>query len=228
MGMSFSRRRRFASPAVTVILAALAACAALTGCGGSSSGGSGASGSGSSGNGTRVITDMTGRKVTIPAHVTRIASDYPAMAQVVYMLGAGRELVGVNQETAPAGSMFATVDPAMAKVPTPFSADTTHVNIESLIAAGTQLVLIAPGQTAMMATLAHAGIPAVVIAAFTGPSNLGRASRWSGTSSAVPRRPRRRPTPASTTASWPRPLPPPAPSRRASGPRSTTTRAARR
>lgn len=148
--------------------ALLAACGLAAGCGG---GGGGTGGSGSKA-ATRTITDMAGRKVTIPANVTRVASDYPAVAQIVFMLGAGPELVGDNADTAPAGSLFATVDPAMAKVPSPFSADTSHVNVEQLAGARPQLVFLSPGAETIIPQLQKLGIPAVVISAFSGPASL--------------------------------------------------------
>jgi iron complex transport system substrate-binding protein len=150
--------------------ALLVGCSLAAGCG---SGGGGTSGSGNNGaSATRTITDMAGRKVTIPAHVTRVASDYPAVAQIVFMLGAGSELVGDNEGTAPAGSLFATVDPAMAKVPSPFSADTSHVNVEQLAGARPQLVFLSPGAATIIPQLQKLGIPAVVISAFAGPPSL--------------------------------------------------------
>ncbi|MBO0819916.1 MAG: ABC transporter substrate-binding protein [Nocardiopsaceae bacterium] len=115
---------------------------------------------------------MAGRKVALPAQVTRVASDYPAVAQIVFMLGAGGKLVGDNADTAPAGSLFATVDPAMRGVPSPFSADTSHVNVEQLAAARPQLVFLSPGASVIIPQLRKLGIPAVVISAFSGPSSL--------------------------------------------------------
>jgi iron complex transport system substrate-binding protein len=115
---------------------------------------------------------MAGRKVTIPAQVTRVAADYPAVPAIVYMLGAGGKLVADNAQTAPAGSMFATVDPAMAGVSSPFSAAVTNVNIEQLLAARPQLVFLPPGNDQMIAQLQKVGIPSVVISAFTGPSDV--------------------------------------------------------
>lgn len=147
--------------------ALLAACTLAAGCGGNG----GATSARSGKTATRTITDMAGRRVVIPANVTRVASDYPAVPQIVYMLGAGGKLVADNALTAPPGSLFATMDPAMARVPAPFNASATNMNVEQLVAARPQLVFLPPGSSAIAAQLRQVNIPAVEISAPSDPAD---------------------------------------------------------
>lgn len=45
---------------------------------------------------TRTVVDMTGRSVQIPASITRVATDYPALDATMLLLGAADRLVATS------------------------------------------------------------------------------------------------------------------------------------
>lgn len=136
----------------------------LVGCGGQPSGGPPAP-SGA----TRTVVDMTGRSVELPAEVTRIATDFPALNATLLVVGAADRLVATSPGVGP---LYDTLVPTYKAVPQPFDSSLTKVNEEALIAAKPQVVLISAGGKAMLPTFERLGIPAIVFASFQNPQQL--------------------------------------------------------
>jgi iron complex transport system substrate-binding protein len=112
---------------------------------------------------------MTGRSVQIPANITRVATDYPALDATMLLLGAADRLVATSPGV---GSLFQTLDPPFKNVPTPFDASLANVNTESLLATRPQVVFLSPGARGLLPTFARIGIPAIVFASFQDPAQL--------------------------------------------------------
>jgi iron complex transport system substrate-binding protein len=120
---------------------------------------------------TRTVVDLAGRTVTLPAHVDRVGTNYPAVNQIVYMLGGADRLVATSQGTAAQFPFFESLYPRLKDIPTPFGAATTDVNIEALVTTKPQVVFVS-SNTAMVAKMESVGIPVVVLAAFNDPDQL--------------------------------------------------------
>jgi iron complex transport system substrate-binding protein len=118
---------------------------------------------------TRTVVDMTGRSVQIPASITRVATDYPALDATMLLLGAADRLVATSPGV---GSLFQTLVPQFKNVLMPFDANLTNVNTESLLATRPQVVFLSPGARSLLPTFARLGIPAIVFAAFQDPAQL--------------------------------------------------------
>jgi iron complex transport system substrate-binding protein len=114
--------------------------------------------------------DQAGRTVTIPAQVNRVASDYPAVNQMILQLGAANKLAADTQDSAT--GLFPALDPGMKAVPSPFSADTSQVNLEALLAARPDVVFLPSISQSLLGTFQRAGIPAVVLSTFDTPRQL--------------------------------------------------------
>ena len=67
----------------------------------------------------RTIVDLSGRTVTIPAVVNRVATSFPATNQMIYMLGAGDKIVATVMSLAK-NKMLVKIYPRFAAIPTPF------------------------------------------------------------------------------------------------------------
>src|SRR5262249_54407347 len=68
---------------------------------------------------SRTIVDMAGRSVTVPAQINRFATGYPAVNQMVFMLGAADKLVATSQDAANQ-ALFVTLYPRLKDVPAAF------------------------------------------------------------------------------------------------------------
>ncbi|HEV7859496.1 MAG TPA: cobalamin-binding protein [Pyrinomonadaceae bacterium] len=80
----------------------------------------------------REVSDEAGRRVRVPAHLTRVITLAPNLTEIVYAVGAGPILVG--------NTTYCDYPPeakAVAKV-----GDTLHPNIEQIIALKPQLILV--------------------------------------------------------------------------------------
>jgi iron complex transport system substrate-binding protein len=80
----------------------------------------------------REVSDEAGRRVRVPAHLTRVITLAPNLTEIVYAVGAGPILVG--------NTTYCDYPPearAIAKV-----GDTLHPNIEQIIALKPQLILV--------------------------------------------------------------------------------------
>jgi iron complex transport system substrate-binding protein len=94
---------------------------------------------------TRQITDITGRPVTIPSLVTRVADPWHANNGMVLMMGAANKIVATTLQ-AKKQPWFRKLFPRIDQVPAAFD-DAGDVNLETLIAARPDVVLMAYGGT---------------------------------------------------------------------------------
>jgi len=88
---------------------------------------------------TRVIKDMTGRKVRVPVPLTRVALFGGPTGQIAYILGARNQLCAVTSSLK-GSELINAFDPSIRKLPGPRSTS-GHVNIESLVLSRPQLVI---------------------------------------------------------------------------------------
>ncbi len=88
---------------------------------------------------TRVITDMSGRRVSVPDPLTRVALFGGPTGQVAYVLGARNQLCAVTVSLK-GSELINTFDPTVRKLPAPRSTS-GHVNVEELLMAEPQLVI---------------------------------------------------------------------------------------
>ncbi|WP_131773790.1 ABC transporter substrate-binding protein [Protofrankia symbiont of Coriaria myrtifolia] len=163
--------RRVAAAMVAALLALLA----LVACGGDTTGpsrnttGSSASPAGPT---TRTVVDMAGNSVTIPARPERIVTNYPAVTQIVFMLGGIRRMAGVPLSNLTTLPLFKKIYPPLADLPAAFGSDTTSVNAETLLAQKPDLVLLSAGNSSLTKKIIDLGIPAVQIAGFSNAEQL--------------------------------------------------------
>ncbi len=120
---------------------------------------------------TRTVVDLAGRTVTLPARVARIGTDYPAVNQIIFMLGGADRLVATSQGLASQFPSFESIYPRLKDIPTPFGASTTDVNVEALVGTRPDVVFLSSASP-MVAKMQSVGIPVVVLAAFNNPDQL--------------------------------------------------------
>jgi iron complex transport system substrate-binding protein len=94
---------------------------------------------------TRQLTDITGRVVTVPVHVNRVADPWHANNGMVLMMGAADKIVATTLQ-AKKQPWFRKLFPRIDHVPAAFDG-AGEVNIETLIAARPDVVLMAYGGT---------------------------------------------------------------------------------
>lgn len=94
---------------------------------------------------TRQLTDITGRVVTLPLSVNRVADPWHANNGMVLMMGAADKIVATTLQ-AKRQPWFRRLYPRIEQVPAPFD-EAGDVNIESLIGARPDVVLMAYGGT---------------------------------------------------------------------------------
>ena len=94
---------------------------------------------------TRQLTDITGRRITIPSRVTRVADPWHANNGMVLMMGAADKIVATTLQ-ARKQPWFRKLFPAIDHVPAAFD-EAGEVNVETLIAARPEVVLMAYGGT---------------------------------------------------------------------------------
>jgi iron complex transport system substrate-binding protein len=88
---------------------------------------------------TRVITDMTGRKIRVPDPLTRVALFGGPTGQLAYILGARSQLCAVTSSLK-GSELINAFDPSVRSLPGPRSTS-GHVNIEALVLSRPQLVI---------------------------------------------------------------------------------------
>ena len=142
---------------------------------------------------TRQVTDITGRTLTIPVHVTRVADPWHANNGMVLMMGAAAKLVATTAQ-AKKQPWFRKLFPGIDHVPAAFDA-AGNVNIETLIGTRPDVVLMAYGGTLpkwkgtadaygipvfMMpnASLADLKTTARMTGDILGPGESARAAEW--------------------------------------------------
>ncbi|MGH3779026.1 MAG: hypothetical protein ACRDRR_25390 [Pseudonocardiaceae bacterium] len=86
----------------------------------------------SSGPSTRVVTDTSGTKVTVPVDVERVGEQFPAHTVITIMLGAGSKIAAIttNVKTLP---FLQKLYPQISSLPELFPYDGTAANIEELL-----------------------------------------------------------------------------------------------
>lgn len=150
-------RTRLALP--VALLVALAGC------------GHAASPSGSPSGPRHTVTDMAGRKVTLPAHIARVGTNYPAVNEILFLLGGMDKLVANDQGEATASHLFTDMYPRLKKIPEPFTAASPDVNVESLLRTHPDVVFLTPGNP-LIAKMRSIGVPVVVLSVFNDPKQL--------------------------------------------------------
>jgi iron complex transport system substrate-binding protein len=101
--------------------------------------------SAASSNQTRQLTDIAGRAVTMPLTVTRVADPWHANNGMVLMMGAADKIVATTLQ-AKRQPWFRKLFPRIDRIPAAFD-ETGNVNIETLIGARPDVVLMAYGGT---------------------------------------------------------------------------------
>jgi iron complex transport system substrate-binding protein len=115
---------------------------------------------------TRSFTDMTGQTTSLPVHITRVGDMWPANNEIVVMLGGGNKLVATTTvlRSLP---WIRTVYPGFTQIPSPFTVG--DVNVEELLKANPQVVIVTTGGTktvsasssALAQSINSVGIPTV-------------------------------------------------------------------
>jgi iron complex transport system substrate-binding protein len=105
------------------------------------------------------IQDMTGRQVTLPVNLQRIATNGGVLEEWILMLGGENKLVAtsVSNQTNP---WFLKLFPAIKKIPAPFQPK-GDVNLEALISTRPEAVLMLSGLTTQE-SIENARLPVVV------------------------------------------------------------------
>ena len=88
---------------------------------------------------TRWITDMNGKKVSIPDPLTRVALFGGPTGQIAYILGARNQLCAVTSSLK-GSELVMAFDPSIRNLPGPRSVS-GHINIEELVLSNPQLVI---------------------------------------------------------------------------------------
>jgi iron complex transport system substrate-binding protein len=132
-----------------------------------------------SGNATQTVTDMMGNTVQIPATVNNISDFWNAHNEVVLMLGAGDKIVQTTSlvHTMP---MFNKVYPRIGEIPAPFDSTTKEVNIEDVISAHPDFVILSDGMNKSADKITEVGIPVLTLY-FTNFDDLKRCFLLTGT-----------------------------------------------
>jgi iron complex transport system substrate-binding protein len=128
---------------------------------------------------TRQVKDITGRLVTLPSRVTRVADPWHANNGMVLMMGAAEKIVATTAQ-AKKQPWFRKLFPRIQQVPAAFD-EAGDVNLETLIAARPDVVLMAYGGTLpkWMATADTYGIP-VFLMPNTSLADLKTTARMTG------------------------------------------------
>jgi iron complex transport system substrate-binding protein len=128
---------------------------------------------------TRQLTDVTGRTITIPVRVNRVADPWHANNGMVLMMGAADKIVATTLQ-AKRQPWFRKLFPRIEQVPAPFD-EAGDVNIETLIGTRPDVVLMAYGGTLprWKATADSYGIP-VFMMPNTSLADLNTTARMTG------------------------------------------------
>lgn len=124
---------------------------------------------------TRVIVDHTGKEVTIPATIKRVAVDEIPIAStyLAYFKGSAPHLVGMSGAVVSAlkGTVAADIAPELLKVDTSYYTD-GDLNVESLLQLAPDVVFYNARNTDHAARFAAAGIPHVGFATTGDPATV--------------------------------------------------------
>lgn len=109
---------------------------------------------------TRVVTDMAGRKVTLPKEINRICSNGAAQNQLMLLLGAESKIVAALP-TVKANEWVKKLFPKIADLPEPFTKDS--ISVEEVVKAKPDVVTLWSGTDAIQKKLDEVGIPYVIL-----------------------------------------------------------------
>ncbi|MGH3797497.1 MAG: ABC transporter substrate-binding protein [Pseudonocardiaceae bacterium] len=121
---------------------------------------------------TRTVVDMTGRSVQIPTNINRVAADYPALNQMIFMLGDADRIVATSQDMKTDYPLFATMYPRLKEISAPFVSGGANANAEELLADRPDVVFLSAGAKTLLPTMERLHIPALIFSSFTGPNEL--------------------------------------------------------
>lgn len=107
------------------------------------------------------VTDMTGRTVTVPRRVVRIATISSTATQLIFAVGAQDQLVVAKFGPAVKGKAMAMIYPRMSQVPD--AGNQNAANMETLLAAHPDIVLTEEGPA--LAQMKAVGLPAYAFSA---------------------------------------------------------------
>ncbi|WP_020500537.1 ABC transporter substrate-binding protein [Sciscionella marina] len=120
---------------------------------------------------SRTVVDMTGRTVTVPATVTKVGTNYPAVNEILYLLGGIDRLVATDKGEKTDSALFGQLYPRIKSVSAPFTGASAEVNAEQLLADKPDVVFVVAGSSAAQ-RMQHLGIPAVTLTAFNTPQQI--------------------------------------------------------
>lgn len=109
---------------------------------------------------THVVTDMAGRKVTLPKEINRICSNGAAQNQLMLFLGAESKIV-TTLPTLKSNEWVTKIFPKISNLPEPFPKE--GINVEELIKAKPDVVTLWSGTEDIQKKLDEVGIPYVIL-----------------------------------------------------------------
>lgn len=145
---------------------------ALVACGASNDRGGSAPSTKGTENTTRTVVDMTGRSVQIPARVERVATNFPALNQMIFMLGGADRIVATSKDMGKSYPLFTTMYPRLKQIPAPFDSGSANANAEEVLAAHPDVVLLSSGAKALLPTMDRLHIPTMIFDSFKDPEEL--------------------------------------------------------
>lgn len=145
---------------------------ALVGCGASNGGPGSAPVTSAAPAANRTVVDMTGRSVEIPAKINRIGTNYPALNQMLFMLGASDRVVATSKDMRDSYPLFTTMYPRLKDISAPFTSASANANVEELLGDRPDIVFLSAGSEGLLPTLQRLNIPTLVFASFKDPEAL--------------------------------------------------------
>jgi iron complex transport system substrate-binding protein len=157
---------------VSRILAVVLTAVALVGCGASNDRAGSTPAPSAAPAATRTVVDMTGRSVQIPAKINRIGTNYPALNQTIFMLGAADRVVATTKDMRTSYPLFTTMYPRLKDISAPFTSASSNANVEELLADRPDIVFLSAGSEGLLPTLQRLNIPTLVFSSFKDPEAL--------------------------------------------------------
>lgn len=117
----------------------------------------------------RTVTDLAGNEVSIPAEVTKVGTNYPAVNQMLFMLGGSDRLVATNRGAGQSLRLLVEMYPPQGEVPELFGSGVAEVNLEELTRNPPEVVFLTQGASTLIEPLARIGVKGVMLQSFTNP-----------------------------------------------------------
>jgi iron complex transport system substrate-binding protein len=108
---------------------------------------------------TRTVVDMTGRSVQIPTKVDRVATNFPALNQMIFMLGDADRIVATSKDMQKNYPLFTTMYPRLKEIPAPFDSGSANANVEEVLAARPDVVFLSAGAKGLLPAMDRLHIP---------------------------------------------------------------------